>query len=275
MAVRYVHDEQIKNSIKAASVGAAYSNFRKNKYLPMRRKVRKLDFENDSEAFEKCADILNAYWDEIKAFEVTVGKTDNSKLHTTFLEEFSCYFLEKIPAFKGFDVFKNGVFAGLKMNNDQTVGLITKDVDFCIGKEIKAKFGKQTFNLKLPVISVEMKTYTDKTMFGEITNTARKLKGANPQSKVILLMWVNSLTTDSVIEAGCESFLDEIVVMSDKKRPSSGPTPIVFTEVGLKDYWNVMDAAFKEAFVSYNMPTMGRLMTYLRFMNSLREEGDD
>ncbi len=274
MSVRYVHDEQIKNSIKNPVFGVAYSDFRKKKYLPMRRKVRKLDFENDDKAFEKCANILNKYWDEIKKFENLVGKTDNSKLHTTYLEEFSCYFLEKISLFKGFDVFKDGVFAGLKMNNDQTVGLITKDVDFCIGKEVKSKFGTQHFTLKLPVISVEMKTYTDKTMFGEITNTARKLKGANPQSKVILLTWVNSLKPDSVIEAGCESFLDEIVVMSDLKRTKSGSTPIVFTETGLKDYWNVMDAAFKEAFVSYTMPTMGRLMTYLRFMNATEKEED-
>lgn len=268
MSVRYVHAEQIKNSINKGDANAAlYDDFHKKKYLPMKRRVKKLDFENDEKAFEKCADILNKYWAEIKLFESTVALSDNSKLHTTFLEEFSCYFLEKIPEYKGCDVFKNDVFAGLKINNDQSVSIITKNVDFCIGKIVSAKIGKQKFVLQLPLISVEMKTYTEKTMLGEITNTARKLKGANPNSKVILLSWVNSFTKESALEAAGESYIDEIVVMSDKKRRSGVTTPIEFTETGLKDYWEVMSSAFKESLIEYEMPVMGRLLSYIRLMN--------
>ena len=273
MIIEYVHAALINNGIKTGLFSNEYTHFKKNKYLPMRRKIKKLDFNSDPDVFKKCAEIFNQYWKDILSFESDVNKNTNSKLHTSFLEEFSCYFVEKIPEFKGFSVFKEAVFAGLKINTDQTVSVITKDVDFCIGKLVPTKFGKTKEQLKIPIVSVEMKTYTEKTMLGEITNTARKLKGANPQSKVILLTWVKNFTRESILESASEGFIDEIVVMSEQKRKSGQPTPVEFTEKGLKAYWEVLTAAFIESLKEYRMPNSGRLLAYAKFFAGINNQG--
>ena len=110
-----------------------------------------------------------------------------------------------------------------------------------------------------------MKTYTEKTMMGEIVNTARKLKGASPRSKVILLTWIKSFTAETALEVACDSYLDEIVVMSDKKR-RPGVSEVEFTEKGLKDYWDVMSEAIKETMLNYSLPAMGRILTYAKLL---------
>jgi len=275
MAIKYVHAEYLK---KCASDNnnvnqALFQSFYRNKYLKMRRKVKGFDYANDSDAFKKCADVLNDYFADVKSLEMAVSLSDNSKLHTDFMEEFSCYFLEQIPQISGFDNFTKNVFAGLRLKTDQSISVITKDVDFCVGKSVKMKLGRQNIVLNIPIISVEMKTYVEKTMLGEIVNTARKIKGANPRSKCILLTWVKSFTEDSVIEIASESYLDEIVVMSSKKR-KKGTTPVEFTEEGLKAYWEVISEAIEEALMDYNMPSLGRFLSYARIFNGFTEEGD-
>ena len=262
MSVHYIHKEQITNSLDKA----IYKRFYEKKYKPMRRKVNKLDFVNDSDSFAKFASILETYWSDLMDFEKEANLSSNCKLHTTFLEEISCYFLHSIPIAKDFDVFTDDVFAGLKMNSNGSIGFITKNVDFCIGKEVSMYIKRKKYVLRVPVVSVEVKTYTDKTMLGEITNTARKLKGANPKSKAILLMWVSGIKEESVIEAACDNALDEIIVISTEKRKKGKPTPVVFTEKGLKDYWEVLSIKLEESLVESNIPEMGKILSYARLM---------
>lgn len=181
------------------------------------------------------------------------------------MEEFSCYFLSSIPHFDDFDIFTENVFAGLKITPSQHIAQVPKNVDFCIGKETKVIIEKQDpIVLNVPVISVEVKSFVDATMMGEILYTSRKIKGANPGSKIILLTWVNALTDDRVIEAAYDMSLDEIIVMSTEKRKGNEPLKIKFTKEGLQKYFSVMEDAISVVTKDVNIPQIGTLLSHVR-----------
>lgn len=250
-----------------------YKKFYDDVYLPMRRAIEGMTFdENDVESFADCERTLNDYWEKLKAFRKKNKISNNSKLHTNFLEEFSCYFFSGIAEIDRFDVFVSDVFAGLKILPSHDIKQITKDVDFCIGNELTVvKEGEDRIGLRIPAVSVEVKSYVDATMLGEIMNTARKIKGANPGSKVILLTWINSFADEHALEAAYDSSIDEIVVLSERKRKSGEEAVIEFTKEGLKDYYKVMKQSLDEVMHEETIPSLGRLLTYVRHISPLYE----
>ncbi len=264
-----------KGDMKDPQKYQEYRGFYEKKYLPMRKAVEKLDFENhDDKAFQKCATVLNKYWKELEQFRKRNSISDNSKLHTNFLEEFSCYFFSKLPSIDKFDIFVSDVFAGLKILPSHEIKQITKDVDFCIGNKLtvlaEEKKNIGGMDLRIPAVSVEVKSYVDATMLGEIMNTARKIKGANPGSKVILVTWINSFADEHAIEAAFDSAIDEIVVISDRKRSNKENTVIEFTQEGLRDYYEVVRQALEEVMNDEPVPAIGRLLAYVRHARSIK-----
>lgn len=259
-----------KGDMKNRKKYRIYKKFYDDYYVPMRNKIEKMTFdESDIESFSDCADVLNQYWDELKQFMKKNKISNKAKLHTDFLEEFSCYFFNGIDRLDDFDIFISDVFAGLKILPSHEIKQITKDVDFCIGNELVVSTeSDEEMSLRIPAVSVEVKTYVDATMLGEIMNSARKIKGANPGSKVILLTWINSFADEHALEAAYDSSIDEIVVLSERKRKSGEEAVIEFTKEGLRDYYCVMRQSLDEVMHEEEIPSMGRLLSFVRHIGA-------
>jgi len=285
VGVKYVHEDFIlgerdtagekykrgpkKGKRKDPKKYKAYDKLYNDSYLPMREKVLSYTFDlEDVTSFEDCANTLNEYWQILKKFIEDNKLGNNTKLHTNFLEEFSCYFLKNLNSIEQYDIFVKDVFAGLKIQSDFSITQINKDVDFCIGKQIVMPIddGEQLI-LNVPAVSVEVKSYVDATMLGEIMNTSRKIKGANPGSKAILLTWINSFADEHALEAAYDSAIDEIVVLSEYKRKQGEPVTIEFNAQGLLDYYYVMDRALRETQMDNGIPAMGRIISYVKHLS--------
>ena len=128
-----------------------------------------------------------------------------------------------------------------------------------------AVVGGENDIFRFPAISVEVKTYVDATMLGEVLNTSRKIKGANPGSKTILLTWCLTFKDEHLYEAAYDSYLDEIVVLGTKKRNNNNDV-VEFTSKGLQDYYIVMEKAIKDVTQKPNLQTLGRMLAYVRQM---------
>lgn len=291
--MKYVHEEFIDNRIeefghvrtrgvnkgtaKNSALANRYKKLKHDSYIPMRSAVSAMDFSsNNTSVFERCAELLNKYLADLDAFSVKNKLSINGELKTKFVEEFSCYFLANISEMQNYDVFNEGIFAGLKIKPDYTYEPIKKDVDFCIGRKEVLSIGKNSCDIIIPAISIEFKSYIDSTMLGEVMHTAGKLKGANPRSKAYLVTMVNSFASEHVFEAEYDSSLDEIIVLSPLKRKSENGktiTPIQFYPEGLKEYWNVISEALKVIAVDCAVPEMGRLFAYADGIRNKINEG--
>ncbi len=158
------------------------------------------------EDINKKLKLLEEYYKEVEKFIKTFSKAERSnlssraKLRPTILEEFCCYLFKDVPEIKKLelDFFNKKIFAGLMVDENGKTKVRTKDVDFCIGKEVKADFegNKQTFIV--PIVAVECKTYTDKTMFSEAQFTAQTLKRGSPNVKVFVLSEVNQVALEEI-----------------------------------------------------------------------------
>ena len=106
------------------------------------------------------------------------------------------------------------------MNENGKTYVKTKDVDCCIGKELKVDFGghKQTFIM--PIVAIECKTYTDKTMFSEAQFTAQTLKKGSPNVRVFILSETNQV---ALSEIPSQTPIDQFFALrggkGDEKKP--------------------------------------------------------
>ena len=142
---------------------------------------------------------------------------------------------------------------------------MTKDVDFCIGKEIKdiSIPNQEKITIRIPIIAVEVKSYIDATMLGEVTNTSRKIKSAAPNSKSILLSFLKAFKEEHIYEVASESYIDDIILMTDNRRKSSKNTVelIDFTKIGLSDYYRVIEEYMQEVLGEEKVNSLGSLLS--------------
>lgn len=136
-----------------------------------------------------------------------VGNTFSaqSKLRPTIIEEF-LYLLfkdliadlekkEKINAGNikcgATKAYVNMYFTGMNLKSFFTnidVRINTKDQDFAIYRELTLSTGdKQSYELSIPVLAAECKTFVDKTMLEGVIATAEKIKNGNPYSRFIVV----------------------------------------------------------------------------------------
>src|SRR5699024_622611 len=113
---------------------------------------------------------INDYYAKLNAFTKEHNITSQSKFRSTFLEELSTYLFQDNEYIKNgrLGIYNKGIYAGIKIGNDLKVNIMKKDVDFCIGKKVTITIENQNFEIILPIIAVEVKTYLDATMFGEV-----------------------------------------------------------------------------------------------------------
>ena len=255
----YIHENNLLNKIASnyKGQGTKIREFYEKKYLSARSALNVLSFTvKDKAAFEKAAKIINEYYKEIDSFSHKYSITSQSKFASTFLEEISTYLFKDIPEIKTgeFGVFNKKVYAGLKIDKDKRIGLITKDVDFCIGKKVNISIdGQPSTELILPVVAVEVKTYLDATMFGEIKSSSKAIRSASPNSKTYVLMGYKCLADEHIIAARQDATLSEMFVL--RKNENS---PIAAEALYM--YWNEIVEAIKDIATDNEITVPGKLL---------------
>lgn len=257
----YVHENNFDTKIRTNYKGAAeqLTDFKRDYYLPFRQTILEIDFTDPTtEDFKQAADLLNEYGDHLSSFIRNTGVTSQSKLESTLLEELSAYIFKDIPEIRDNELsfFNKGIFAGLKINPDLTLDIIKKDVDFCIGKKIQITIENQNpIVITMPLVSVEVKTYLDATMFGEVKSSSKTLKSATPNSKAYVLMGYKDLADEHIIAARQDSTLDEMFVLRKAKGEK-------IDYLALQMYWEEIRGAIN-GITQHSMLTVpGRLLAY-------------
>lgn len=259
----FVHENNIITKIrdnynkKAIEINEHYQNT----YLKMREKLLGMTFDEDhKDDFFKATDIFNEYYDLCEEFSNVHGIKSQSKFLSTFLEEISVYLFKDIPEIISgeFGIYNKNIYAGLKLDNDKQVSVITKDVDFCIGKEVdvdlKDNVGHNAqVQIIVPIVAVEVKTYLDATMFGEIKSSSGAIRSASPNSRTYVLMGYKDLKDEHIIAARQDSTLTEMfAIRVGKGEPIS--------EEVLYDYWEEINNAIKNVSANNSVVVPGRLL---------------
>lgn len=257
----HVHESNINTKIKKNYGGHAneLTTFRDQVYYPMRAQIETLDFSSGRAIFDDAVNILNAYWNQLHTFAEQYNIKSQSKFESTFLEEISCYLFHNIEVIQNgpLDIFNKGIYAGLKINEDLSIDVIKKDVDFCIGKQITLRINDQTpVSLIIPAISVEVKTYLDATMFGEIKSSSKTLKSSTPNSKAYVLMGYKDLADEHIFAARQDSTLDEMFALQ-----AGEGCPI--DADALYDYYTEIIQAINNLATPPTITVPGRLLSYV------------
>lgn len=214
----HVHENNINTKISKNYGGhaAELTAFRDQVYYPMRNQIESLDFSYGRPIFDDAVEILNTYRIKLHDFAAKYKIKSQSKFESTFWEEISYYLFHNINVIKKeqLNIFNKGIYAGLKINEDLSIDIIKKDVDFCIGKKIILRINDHDpVELIIPAISVEVKTYLDATMFGEIKSSSKTLKSSTPNSKAYVLMGYKDLADEHIFAARQDSTLDEMFAL--------------------------------------------------------------
>ncbi len=255
----YIHENNLKTKIRInyKNKASQIKDFYNNTYLPMRKAIEKLKFTKDNfGSFEKATELFNNYYDELSSFSKKYNISSQSKFASTFLEEISVYLFKDLEpiASNQLDIFNKGIYAGLKIDGKYNIEVLKKDVDFCIGKKVNIKINNEkSMDLIIPVVSVEVKTYLDATMFGEVKSSSKAIKSASPNSRTYVLMGHKNLADEHIIAARQDSVLNEIFVLRENENSPIDAETIF-------QYWEEINGAISQIGNYSAIVTPGRLL---------------
>lgn len=255
----YVHKNNLENKISTNYKGKKEEifSFMEKYYVPLRKSIDELVFDEEHKAsFESAATYFNEYYGEIESFAKKHNIKSQSKFGSTFLEEISSYLFKDLPSIKdgSLSVFNKGIYAGIKIVNENDISIIKKDVDFCIGKKVNISIDNSyQENIILPVIAVEVKTYLDATMFGEIKSSSRAIKSATPGSKTYVLMGYKDLADDHIIAARQDAALTEMFALRESKNARIDAS-------ALYEYWKEISNAVSEVGKDDSVQSLGKIL---------------
>lgn len=254
----YMHESNFKSKISKNynGIGDKINEFYLNTYLETKKKLLEIDFsEDDEKIFKIATNIINNYYEKLNHFIKENKITSQSKFRSTFLEELSTYlFIDNDYIKTGkLGIYNKGIYAGMKIGNDLKVNIMKKDVDFCIGKKVKIAIDNSEYEIILPVIAVEVKTYLDATMFGEVQFSSKLLKNATPNVKTYVLMETNQVGIDKIISARYDKTLNEMFVLRFDENS-------LIDSVTLKDYYDQICDDIKNIAIERKITIPGRLI---------------
>jgi len=207
---------KIDNNYK--NKGHIINRFMNLYYIPYSQRQLSINGIDKRSIFRRVA-LLNIYYHRIDSFlDGNAWITTQSKMRSTILEEFCGYLFKDLPIITkmGLGFFNKKVYSGIAINQKGGIFPKTKDVDFCIGKAIGADFGGKRFNIIVPLIAIECKTWLDKTMFSEAQYTAQKLKQGAPNVKVYILSGYSGIDKDEVPSKG-QTPIDQVFLIGDTR----------------------------------------------------------
>lgn len=255
----YIHEQNIKNKIDGNYSGLAplLKQFHQREYLPMRKQAEALDFcSGDAACFDAAAQIFNTYYDKLRQFSRKNKISSQSKFESTYLEEISTYLFHNLPQIRNGElgIYNKHVFAGLKIEHGSEIDVITKDVDFCIGRKVTVRIDDSApKSLVIPVVAVEVKTYLDATMLGEIKSSGTAIRNATPTARTYVLMGYRALKDEQIIAVRNDASLNEMFAMRQK-------SDMPMEAAVIREYWHEIADAVHDASESKPVPRCGRLM---------------
>ena len=217
----FVHEKNLETKITNNYNGMAneLKSFFNDVYLDVKSQMLSLNFEEYPESFLVAANIIDDYLQKIDDFSNAYKITSQSKFRSTFLEEITVYLTLKILKKNDINlgIYNKNIYAGIHLNNQLDVEVLTKDVDFCIGRSVEMIINKKLNRIIVPAIAVEIKTYLDGTMFNEVMFSSGNLKNATPTVKTYVLMEFNQTADQKIITARGRNDVDEMFVLKKDK----------------------------------------------------------
>lgn len=211
-----VHEDNLTAKIRRNYKGRGdeFERFKNDVYIPYKTEQLKIKGITKEHIFKKVQ-LLETYFREVDAFNKGGWIRAQSKFRPTVLEEFCGYLFKDLPEVGslGLAFFKRKIYTGLDIDKEGKVRIRTKDIDFCVGKAVTAKFAGEQYEIKIPLVGVECKTYVDNTMFSEAQFTAQKLKGGAPEVKVFIIAERNEI---DINQLPSQSPVDQIYILRDK-----------------------------------------------------------
>ena len=224
------------------------------KYDPLHEKMIEA-CTADKMDFNHITKLINDYLNELDKFGTKNNITSQSKFRSTFLEEISTYLFMNVPDIvkEKIGIFNKGVYAGMQIGSNLEVTVLKKDVDFCIGKKVELSIDGTKYNIILPLIAVEVKTYLDATMFGEVQFSSKAIKSATPNARTYVLMETNQVGKEKIIAARYDNNLTEMFVL---RKDADVPIKAAV----LEDYYKEIVEAIDEIGLSSTIDVPGRLI---------------
>lgn len=274
----FAHENNINTKINSNyhNLADELEAFKMEYYIPMRNAMMGLVFCEFYDVFVEATDIINNYRAELHNFATIYNVDPRSKFESSFLEEMNVYLfhgLEQIQDGTGsYDIYNKGIYKDLKITESLEMMIATKDVDFCIGKEVSLNLGDNTRTLIVPTVCVEVKTYLDSTMLGEATTSSKMIRLANPDAHTYVLAGYKNLQDAHLLVAEKEAAFDDIFFLQANDASPIDPRVLYTWWKEIRDILsNVRDR------IDYQVP--GRLFKYIEeFRQFLAEhplEGED
>lgn len=261
----YIHENNLRKKIDSNynKKGEKIKDFYEETYLKYREQLESLNYSSkDINVFKKAAQTIDEYLIEVENFSKKMKITSQSKFRSTFIEEISTYLFKDLPRIKDdtLGIYNKKIYAGMKINNHMHIDIISKDVDFCIGKKVVLKIDDiQKLSAIIPIICIEVKTYLDATMFGEVQFSSRQIKNASPNVRTYVLMEYNDVAKEKIIAARHDNNLDEMFVLRNGSRKASIKSTPINAET-LLEYYKEIERAVDSTELHEDINSTGRLL---------------
>ena len=264
--MNYVHENNLIKKIgdNYNNHGAEIKDFYEEVYKVYRDELESLDYlSKDINTFREATDLINQYLLKIKELVEKCGIQSQSKLKSSFIEEISIYLFRNLPLIKDktFGIYNKNIFTGLKIDNTMKLGYTSKDVDFCIAKEMELVVdGTQELTIIVPIVCVELKTYLDSTMFEGIQWSSKQIKGACPYAKTYVLMEYNAVASENIIVARYDNNLNELFALRENKNAPLSPETLL-------EYYKEISETVEHAKLEDPIEKPGRLLNRNRWFS--------
>lgn len=241
----FVHERNIEGKIchNYKGIGEAICRFYEDEYRPFRDKMKTLIFdEAHREDFTRATEAFNEYYKKAESFAEEKHIDSRSKFLSSFLEEINSHLFKDLPGIVSgeLQVYNRGIYSGIKILPGPEIDFMKKDVDFCIGKKIDITIDERDPTaIILPVVTVEVKTYLDATMLGEIRTSSGAIRSATPSAKTYVLMGYKDFANSHLAAVRQDSCLNEMFVLR-RDRDSAIDENVVY------DYWQEINSAVEQ-----------------------------
>lgn len=175
-----------KNEAKKAILNSVLNEY-KNTFSSLEVMLNSKEID-----FIKVTEAINNYRKFVANENNKLNYTAQSKFESTILEEFVSLLLKfslfKVGNSEKINVGQGKLYSKMSfmpstlndfINNDNFI-VDEKDQDSSIYKSVKISANHHEQEIKLPIVSLECKTYLDKTMLEGSVSTAEKIKQGNP-----------------------------------------------------------------------------------------------
>ncbi len=250
-------DTKIRNGVVATIA------FKEDYYMPFVEQMAKIKFKTKKlEEFEKACSLIDDYYASLSEFAKDNNIKAQSGIKSSFIEEISKYLFLKHPiVVKEKLLFENSdICTGMFFSKD-TLKTTSKNVDFCICREKKIKMGNDNpLLVRVPIISVECKTYLDGTMFNEVIDTATRLHISSPDSTNIVFMLWNDVGKETFTVRRKATNIFEFFSLMKKPSNDFEKSNIKTDPKVLLAYYCTVSNALDEYFKEYHFPSYGQYL---------------